>query len=262
MHWRFDPLFSIAVCHSKYKDPDQETGVPPNAPDFVLEPTPGTAENMHRLGWVFKPEPGGCRIFGEKRFDADGSSSLRAQPADGEGLTFALRLTNPALLNETKPYATEPEADSGPDPVPADDLPHYSGNARILYLDNRTPTAELGGILRIAVGRGQLGSRAGVPFLFRPTNSAAQNLELVPLAPGGVSQTVPIPPQTRALELNLSENGYRLTLLTGNDGPSEIIYFTNDLLRADTLGIVRIFKPAGGSGWESGHRYQVFFEQA
>lgn len=260
MHWRFVPLFSIAVYHSKYKNPDPDTGEsPPKAPDFSFEPSESTARRLARLGWVFKSQAGSCTVYGEKTVKPDGTDELRGVPGDKEGFSFFLRLSNASLLNETKPYVLA----SQPDILPNGSLPAFSGRSRLLYFDNLNPTAKPTGELLLTadpVDVAQLGSRAPIPFEFDKAAAATTELAITPYEPGGVAQTVALNPATRRALINLPENGYRIVQKPGN--ATETIFFSAQLPPEGLLGVVRIFQPPGGTGWEPPQRrYQIIFEK-
>lgn len=262
MHWRFDPLFSVAVYHSKYKNPDPDTGEsPPQAPDFELEPSESAARRFKSLGWLFKRTGGGWTVCGEKTFAADGSTRLRCLPAKGEGFSFFLRLRNPALFNETKPFVLEFK----PEIVPNPNLPACSGRARILYFDNLHPTPiNIPGaenaywLTPAATGLEQFGSRGPIPFEF--SNAGATKVVATAFAPGAAAQTFPLDPKTHAVIIDLPENGYQLVHQPSNR--SEILFLTAEIPPPDTLGVLRIFEHPGGNGWEPQRRYRILFEQA
>jgi hypothetical protein len=259
MHWRFDPLFSIGVYHSKYKNADPDTGeLPRKAPDFELQPTQGTAARLARLGWVFKTQTGSCTVYGEKVFSDDGTSALRSKPANGEGLTFFLRLKNPDLLNETKPF--EPELNPDGTSIP---LPSFSGRNRMLYFDNLDPNPRPDGVIWLTaapVSKTQLGSMAPTLFAFTSKIAANTGITLTMLAPGpNAPQAFSLDPNTHSVGLEMPESGYKLTQVPGNQ--SEILFLTPEIRAPDALGIVRIFEP-GGTGWEPHKRYQIIFEKA
>lgn len=259
MHWRFDPLFSLTVYHTRYTSPDPDTGESPRrAPDFTFEPTRATAARLLRLGWVFKPQTGSFTVYGEKVFESNGTAVLRGRPAPGEGFTFLLRLNNAALLNETKPYVL----DSDPVIVPNTNLPEFSGRARVLYFDNRTPTALPGGELRLTPGTvdvQQLGSKAPAFFDFVNLKPGAAALQVTPLSPGGVSQNIPVPPGATSVKIDLPENGY--TFAQSGAGFSETIFLSPEPMTGNTLGVVRIFEPGGGAWDDPLRRYQIIFEK-
>ncbi len=254
MHWRFDPLFSIAVYHSKYKDSDPETGeVPRKAPDFVLEPSKRSEALLSGIGWIFKQRSGSCIIYGEKVFSADGSKKLRGLPDQATGFTFLLRLPNGSILNETRPYVLDGQPNKG--------LPLIVGRSRLLYFDNLNPTSGSGGELwltRDPMDLAQFGSSAPVPFDFMHPDSKATSVDFTPLIPGGKPQKIALNTQTRTTEINLPENGYRIAPLP--DEYSKILFLSPENITADTLGVVRIFEPPGG--WEPLHRYQILFDKA
>ncbi|MCK6692156.1 MAG: hypothetical protein L6Q97_08650 [Thermoanaerobaculia bacterium] len=259
MHWRFDPLFSLTVFHTRYTSPDPDTGESPRrAPDFTFEPTRATAARLLRLGWVFKAQTGSFAVYGEKVFESNGTAVLRGWPALGEGFTFLLRLNNAALLNETKPYVL----DSDPVVVPNPNLPEYSGRSRILYFDNRNPTALPGGELRLTPGtvdEQQLGSKAPSAFDFVNLKPGATALQITPLSPGAVSHTIPVPPGAKSVKIDLPENGY--TFGQNVAGFSETIFLSPESLTGNVLGVVRIFEPAGGAWDDPPRRYQIIFEK-
>ena len=259
MHWRFDPLFSITVYHTRYANPDPDTGESPRkAPDFSFEPSRGTAARLHRMGWVFKPQTGSFTVYGEKVFETNGTQVLRGKPAAGEGFTFLLRLNNAALLNETKPFVF----DSDPVIVPNTNLPEFSGRSRLLYFDNRVPTLLPGGGLQLTsntVDEQQFGSKAPSSFDFANLKSGATALHVTPLSLGGVSQSIPIPPGAKSVKINLPENGY--TFGQNVAGFSETIFLSPEPLTGNVLGVVRIFEPGGGAWGDSHRRYQIIFEK-
>lgn len=172
MHWKFEPLFSIRVQHQS------TLNAPPGATsDFDLMPSASTAERMRRLNWVFKAQPDGGLILGEKVIGADGSEDFVRQAAADEPFTFLLRLNNPALLLRTAPFAAQTEAAaSAPSvaaaatfrpgaraqslragsvsetaasvavasasvPAAGDPLPAFSGRGRLLYFNNLAAVA-------------------------------------------------------------------------------------------------------------------------
>ncbi|MBK9337285.1 MAG: hypothetical protein IPM98_12200 [Lewinellaceae bacterium] len=260
MHWRFDPLFTIEVYHSKYKTPDPDTGeLPRKAPDFALEPSVSTAGHLLRMGWVFRSQAGGGTVYGEKVFAADGTAALRSLPTPDEGFTFLLRLKNPALLNETKPYVLESKPVLKPNP----NLPAFSGRFRLLYFDNRDPVPRPGGELWLTptpVGVAQFGSAAPAPFTLSCSKTDASEVAFTPLAPAGAVQSFPVDTKTKTVRIDLPENGYQLLHKPGNQ--AEVLFLTTDLPTGDVLGVVRIFKPSGTAGWEPHRRYQIIFEEA
>lgn len=259
MHWRFDPLFSLTVYHTRYTAPDPDTGESPRkAPDFSFEPSRATAARLLRLGWVFKPQTGSFTVYSEKVFEPNGTAVLRGRPAPGEGFTFLLRLNNPALLNETKPYVL----DSDPVVVPNPNLPEYSGRSRVLYFDNRNPTTLPGGALRLTpatVDEQQLGSKAPTAFNFVNLKPGATTLQVTALSPGGAAQSFPILPGTQSVEIDLPENGY--TFGQTGAGFSETMFLSPEPLTGNVLGVVRIFEPAGGAWDDPPRRYQIIFEK-
>lgn len=260
MHWRYDPLFSISAYHTRYANPDPDTGeAPRKAPDFSLEPSSTTAARLRNMGWIFKQKTGSCTIYGEKLFEPDGTTRLRCIPAPEEGLTFLLRLNNPAILNETKPYVLE----SIPDLIPNNNLPGFSGRSRLLYFDNRDPTPEAGSDeLNLADGvvdEPQLASRAPRPFDLQNAPAGVTELVLTPLAPRSLPKTYTINLLTKSVVINLPENGYTLEYKPGTQ--KEILYLTSDSMPNDLLGIIRIFKPTGNTGWEPYQRYKLLFEK-
>lgn len=253
MRRRFDPLFSIKVIHSKYQEEDWETKeIPPVARDFVFEPTPSSALRMKQLGWIFKPRPGACTIFGEKIFAADGTASLRALPATGEGLAFHLRLQNRALLRETKPYARHSQ-----NGIPAP-LPAFSGRMRLLYLDNLNPVAQPAGEFSLCpdyIDEDHLASIALAAFTFTKALPGTRELKFTALSPEGVSYSIPLEPKTKTAFVKLPENTYRLEQQPG--GEKETIVLSSDMPAGSVLGIIRIFEPPGG--WEPVKRYRINF---
>lgn len=259
MHWRFDPLFSISVYHTRYTMPDPDTNESPRrAPDFILEPSRGTAARMFRLGWVAKKGTGSITVYGEKVFDSGGSAKLRASISKEDGLTFLLRLTNPTLLNETKPYVL----DSAPVVVPNTNLPEYSGRTRILYFDNLNPTPLPGDVLKLTpntVDEQQMGSSAPVFFDFTNIKPGATALQVTSLAPAGAAQTFTISPGARSIKVDLPENAYAFE--QNPSGFSEKIFLSPEPVESNVIGVVRIFQPVGGA-WEDFHRrYQILFEK-
>jgi hypothetical protein len=173
MHWKFESLFSIRVQHQSTLN-----APPGTTSDFDLMPSASTAERMRRLNWVFKAQPDGGLILGEKVISADGSEDFVRQPAADEPFTFLLRLNNPALLLRTAPFAVKNEAataapsaaaaaatfrpgaraqslrtgsvsETAPSvavasasvPAAGDPLPAFSGRGRLLYFDNLAAVA-------------------------------------------------------------------------------------------------------------------------
>jgi len=176
MHWKFDPLFSIQVRHQSALNAS-----PGATPDFDLMPSASTAERMRRLNWVFKAQPDGGLVLGEKIIGSDGLGDFVRQPAADEPFTFLLRLNNPALLHRTAPFAVKTEEaaavgasaataamfrpgarprslrpgsalETGPStdtpivaaaaaPAVNDPLPAFSGRGRLLYFDNLSAVA-------------------------------------------------------------------------------------------------------------------------
>lgn len=258
MRWRFDPLFSIKIYHTKYTLPDPETlESPPTAKDFTLEPTQATAQQLKKLGWVFKSQPGSCKVFGEKVFDQDGNATLRSIPAIAEGFTFYLMLNNPALLNQTKPYVLQ----SKPVVIPNPNLPAYSGRSRLLYFDNLNPVPQSGGEFSLCAGAvdlAQFASSAPTAFTFNKPKVGVKTLKFKALSPLSTDTSFLINPETNSTPIELPENAYILEQNPG--GHSETIVLHAELVTGNVLGIVRIFKPTNGS-WEPIKRYKVNFDE-
>ncbi|MCY7327046.1 MAG: hypothetical protein LH618_00695 [Saprospiraceae bacterium] len=271
MHWKFDPFFSIDILHGKYSPPTAGQADPP-VPAFSVEPTGETRRRLLRMGWVFKPYAGsgGGTLYAEKIVEPDGATILRSKPKQNEGFTFVLRLTEPALVRQTKPFMRSPtglEIAAEPDPAkknlprPNENLPSYSGRARLLYFDN----------LKIAVGTGpfllsannaveftEFASRMPTHFMFTATTPGISQLKMDSADPAATSTAFPLPALTKSAEIKLPENGYRLTQqpLAG----SETLFLTDETLHPDTLGVVRIFQPVSAE-WEPFRRYQIFFDK-
>jgi len=252
MHWKFDPFFSIEILHGKYPPPGPGKPAPP-APEFSLGPSDETQKRLLRMGWVFRPyiTGGGGTLYAEKIVSSNGIAKLRARPAQNEGFTFLVRLTNPSFLNTTKPYSTIPSA-----------LPPFSGRGRLLYFDNLKAVAlnpdTYSLPLGIGVGAADFGSRMPKRFTFRPAQAGVTQIEMIEQAPGGDVKDFPIAAQSMSVEIALSENGY--TLKQQPQGLSETLYLTDETLPSNTLGVVRIFQPPGAD-WEPFRRYQIMFEK-
>ncbi|MBK6997714.1 MAG: hypothetical protein IPH31_23570 [Lewinellaceae bacterium] len=253
MHWKFDPFFSIHILHGKYPPPGLGQPAPP-APVFTLEPTSETQRRLQRMGWVFRPNTAGGEgtLYAEKIFGTDGTAKLRVRPAQNEGFSFIIRLTDPSLLTQTKPYVPTPS-----------NLPSFSGRARMLYFDNFNASPVGANTFSLtagnAVGHPEFASRAPIPFTFSTPTPAVSGLELKPLAPGSASINFPINDKTLSVEINLPENGYKCTQQPG--GQAETLYLTNEVLPANALGIVRIFQPPNAD-WEPFKHYQIMFDKA
>ncbi len=253
MHWKFDPFFSIHILHGKYPPPGLGQAAPP-APVFSIEPTSDTKRRLLRMGWVFRPSTagGGGTLYAEKIFAIDGTAKLRVRPAQNEGFSFIIRLAEASLLNQTKPYVPTPS-----------NLPPFSGRARMLYFDNLNASPVSANTFSLTAGNAvdfpEFASRMPTPFTFRSASPAVTGLELKVLAPGGSATNFPINDKTQSVEINLPENGYRFTQQPG--GQSETLFLTNEVLPANTLGIVRIFQPPN-TDWEPARHYQIMFDKA
>jgi len=253
MHWKFDPFFSIEILHGKYPPPGPGKPAPP-APEFLVEPTGETQNRLLRMGWVFKSytSGGGGILYAEKVVDPNGTAKLRVSPAQNEGFTFLVRLTDPSVLNATKPYSTTPSV-----------LPPFSGRARLLYFDNLNAEALNSDTyslpVNVAVGAADFGSRMPKRFTFRPAQAGVNQIEMLELAPGGDTNDFPIATQNTSVEIVLSENGF--TFKQQPLGLSETLFLTDETLPSNTLGVVRIFQPPGAN-WEPFRRYQIMFEKA
>jgi hypothetical protein len=255
MHWRFDPLFSIEVHHSKYDVTLPAAGDKPRPP-FALEATRATAARLREMGWVFKARAGACTVFGEKVFDAEGTPRLRAWPAPEEGLSFWLRLKDAALLNETKPYvlATKPRI------VPNENLPAFSGRSRLLYFDSRETYAAAEGQLylgAVRVGSSSLASIAPPAFSLSLADDNVRQVALAPLRTAGESFRFSIPSGAKTVPIELPEAAYRLEQQPG--GQAETIVLNAEQPTGNILGMVRIFAAEDGA-WEPVRRYTIFFE--
>lgn len=255
MHWRFDPLFSIKVYHTKYLIPNGSTE-PPTAEDFTLEPTSTTERRLKELGWVFKAQPGVCTIYGEKVFEANGNASLRYLPDAEESFTFFLNLSNAAILNETKPYVLA----SKPVVVPKSDLPAFSGRSRVLYFDNINPSPQSGGEFSLSTGRvdvDQFASVAPISFSFNKAAPGVSTLKFTALTPTATIAQFAVNQPMQTAQVTLGENAYHLEQVPG--GPSETMVIMAENLAGKALGVVRIFQPVSGS-WEPLRRYRIDFE--
>lgn len=252
MHWKFEPFFSIEILHGKYPP---QTGQPAQpAPDFVLVPTDETKSRLSKMGWVFKPRVagGGGVLYAEKVVAPDQTAKLRVRPANNEGFSFLILLSNPALLQKTKPFDS-----------PASSMPPFSGRARTLYFDNLNANAIGGNIYLLsqnsAVSFAEFASRVPVHFMYRAASNAITSLDLTPLVPGGATSTIPINDNTHSIEVNLPENGYRVA--PKPSGNTETLYLSDETFPPATLGVVRIFQPPGAD-WEPFRRYQIMFDLA
>ena len=246
MHWRFDPLFSIKIVHSK--DASKK------AVDFSLEPTQSTVQRMKTLNWVYRSQPGFCTVYGEKLFDTEGNTSLRVEPKAHESLAFFLRLNNSAILNSTKPYVLA----SKPDVIP-NALPAFSGRSRLLYFDNLSPLSVSGGEFSISSGLVELTHFASVEptlFMFDKAKNGVKKIKFTSITPQEVVTQFDLHPQTHTTEVRLPENSYRLEQIP--DGPSETLVILSENVVGNTLGLIRIFKPNTGD-WEPQRRYRIEF---
>jgi len=272
MHWKFDPFFSINILHGKYPPPAVGQAAQP-APVFSIEPTADTQLRLLRMGWVFRPRTGGGggTLFAEKIF-IDGKAKLRVKPAQNEGLTFLVRLADPSLLNQTKPFMRSPtqaEMDVEPDPNkknaprPNENLPPFSGRARLLYFHNLNAVAISPNTFSLTAGNTvdlpEFASRMPTHFVFRTTLAGATQVEMNPLAPGQTAINFQLHEKTLSTEIDLPQNGYRLTQRPANQ--SETLFLTNEALPSNTLGVVRIFQPPNGD-WEPYRQYQIMFDKA
>lgn len=259
MHWRFDPIFSIKIYHAKYKTEDPDTKEnPPTARDFSLEPTPSTTRQLKKLGWIFKSQPGSCKVFGEKVFDPERNAVLRTIPAKTEGFTFFLRLNNPALLNGTKPYVLQ----SKPQLIPNPNLPVYSGRSRLLYFDNLNPVPQSGGEFSLcsgAVDVAQFASFAPTSFTFDKPKNGVKTLKFKALSRDPTTTTFSVNEQSKSVLVKLPENAYTLEQNPG--GFSETLFLTSETITGNALGIVRIFGTEEGN-WEPIRRYRINFDEA
>ena len=260
MHWRFDPLFSIEVHHSKYDvtSSEAEDGFRPPVDSFALEATRATAARLRAMGWIFKARPGACTVFGEKVFDAGGTPHLRAWPAPDEGLSFWLRLKDATLLNETKPYVLA----SKPQLVPNENLPAFSGRSRMLYFDSHETYAAAEGQLHLGaarVGSSSLASIAPPAFSLRLAHDEVRQVTLTPLRTAGESFGFSVPSGARAVSIELPEAAYRLEQQPG--GQAETIVLNAEQPTGNVLGMVRIFAAEDGA-WEPVRRYIISFERA
>lgn len=248
MHWRFDPLFSIKIVHSK--------NVSVSAEDFSLEPTHATARLMKTLNWIHRAQAGFCTVYGEKVFDADGNTSFRVQPKAEESLAFFLRLNNASLLNETKPYVLA----STPEIVP-NVLPTFSGRTRLLYFDNLNPVPVSGGEFSLStsaeVDLDQLASSAPLSFSFDKAKTGVSNLKFTALTPEAVTTQFALHPQLRSAQIDLPENAYRVEQIPG--GPTETLVLMAENISGNELGVIRIFP--GATGWEPLRRYRIDFQK-
>jgi hypothetical protein len=251
MHWKFVPFFSIEILHAKFPPPALGEAAPP-APAFAVTPTSHTLERLLQMGWVYRPYPtgGGGILYAEKTVAPDGTATLRTRPNAGEGLSFALQLLRPSLLESTRPYV----------PTPAN-FPAFSGRAPLFYFDNLS-AGDLGGnVFSLTAGNAvsfsEFGSRLPGHFTFRPAQAGVKTIEMLALSPGGITKTFQVDEKTNSTEISLPENGYRLTQQPG--GAAETVFLTDDFLPHNSLGIIRIFQPPG-SDWEPYRRYQILFD--
>lgn len=256
MHWRFDPLFSLTVYHSKFDQPVPDTWESPRpAPDFMIEPTTGTAALLKKNSWLCKQGTGSCVVYAEKIIDAAGNSDYRNAPTAGTAISFVLRLTNNRLLNETKPFVVA----TGTATAPNKNLPTFSGAGRILYFDNRNVVYGNNAPYPLTAGATDipnLASRSRLPFVLSGLNPGS-SVSLSALTPSGSTVAVPSNPVTNSVEIDVPENGYQIS--GHNGGTAETIYLTNDRLPVDCLGIIRIFIPAANL---MPAEYTVMFDQS
>lgn len=247
MHWRFDSLFSIKVLLSK--DSSQTTV------DFSFEPTKSTALYMKSLGWIFRTQPGYCSIYGEKLFDPDGNSFLRAQPKIDESLTFFLRLNDISLLNKIKPYvlASKPE-------ITPNVLPDFSGRTRLFYLDNLNPLPLSGGVFSFTskpVDIAELASNFPTEFTFNLKKTGVKTLKFTSKTPKVSTLQFAINEQSNSAQVELPENAYQLEQSPG--GSTETIVVLSENIEGNTLGLVRIF-PSTEGAWEPIRRFEITFQ--
>jgi hypothetical protein len=248
MHWRFDPLFSIKVYHSKYR--------PPKGTDFTLEPTKTSAMLLKKLGWIFRTQPGELTIYGEKAFETNGDVNLRSKPPFNESLTFLIKLNNAVILNETKPYVLKSKPDLEPNPS----LPVFSGRSRLVYLDNLNASALSGGAFSLTAGPidvAQMASNFPAKFTFYQAKSGVKTLKITSKTPKASTLQYPIDEQTNSAKIELPENAYQLEQNPG--GFTETIVVLSENIEANVLGLVRIFPYTDGS-WEPVRNYHVNFE--
>lgn len=248
MHWRFDPLFSIKIYHSKYH--------PPKGVDFMFEPTKTSAMLLKKLGWVFKTLPGELTIYGEKVFEINGDANLRSKPQANESLSFFIKLNNTVILNETKPYVLK----SKPDLKPNLSLPVFSGRSRLVYLDNLNASSLSGGAFSLTVGPvdvAQMASNFPTKFTFYQANPGVKTLKINSKTPKASTLQYPIDEQTNSAQIELPENAYQLEQNPG--GFTETIVVLSENIEANVLGLVRIFPYTDGS-WEPARNYHVNFE--
>ncbi len=271
MHWKFEPFFSIDIFHGKYPPPAVGQSAPP-APVFSVEPTQNTRARFLRMGWTFKPfaAGGGGTVHAEKVFASDGTAKLRVRPAQDEGFSFLIRLTDNALLNQTKPFMrppTQAEMDAEPDPLkknnpkPNETLPPFSGRARLLYFDN-LKAVQVGGTFPLTAGNtvsiADFGSRFPTAFTFMPVQTTVTQVGIKAYSPGSTVQNFTITSKGMGVEIKLPENGYHFMQQPSNQ--SETLFLSSETLPADLLGVVRIFQPPNAD-WEPFRRYQIMFDK-
>jgi len=255
MRWLFDPLFTLNIKVFGFNSENivLKDEISHFTEYFSLEPTPATAIRLNNFGWVFKSAPGTCTIYGEKNYAPNGLALLRAHPNQGEGLSFFLKVTNIAILNRIKPYAS---ARSGSTPTA---LPSFSGRMRLLYLDNLNPVAQSGGEFSLTsdeINENHLASIAPPVFTFREARPGAQYLKFSTLSPIGGSTSIPIDQKTQTAFVQLPENTYQLEQQAG--GEMETLILSTDMPVGKILGMVRIFEPP--AGWEPVKRYRINFD--
>jgi len=248
MHWRFDPLFSIKIVHSK--------NPLVNAEDFDLEPTQGTAQRLKALNWICKSQAGYCTVYGQKVFEANGDAVLRGQASNDESFTFFLNLNNPEILNLTKPYVLS----SNPVIVPNPNLPAFSGRTRLLYFDNLNPVPLSGAELSLSTGEvdiDQFASSAPTVFDFDQAKPGVNSLKFTALTPSSTITQINLHPQLHNAQVELEENTYRVDQIPG--GPSETMVLMRENVHGNVLGMIRIFPSA--TGWEPVRRFRIDFEK-
>lgn len=254
MHWKFEEIFSIQVLHERYLlDPPGDPAL--YAPDFTLEPSEQTRQRFRRLSWVARPQENGILVFAEKVLDKAGQSFTKAKPSDNEAFTFLLKINQPALLFDTKPFSEG----GGPNP----DLPAFSGRGRIFYFDNLNTSTQPDGSLRITAGdfanTAEMASRTPLPFTFSSPDTT--QVELSSLAPGSpASQTFDLNSKTKSVVLDLPESAYRFVQKPANQ--SETIYMTTERLNGEVFGVVRIFNSAALPALGQFRRYKALFAKA
>lgn len=233
MHWKFEEMLSVSVLHQRYVErPPVDPGG--YQPEFALAPSPETRQRFQRLGWLSKSMANGILVFAEKTVRQDGTEFIKGSPEPLEFFTFYLKLNQPSLLNETRPFANPPK---------------YSGRSRLLYFDNLNPTL-IGPpngpqLIRLTaetyVGLPEFGSRGLTPFRFATSASTVTNVTATAISPAvpPASESFNVKEGARTVELDLPEDAWRVKEEPA--GEPEILYLSQKPLPPDVFGLIRIY---------------------